>query len=1259
MRNVLNNTEARRYTAKIMSQEERFFTMRLRWFHLVSIVIWALAIPFIGHSQATGTLEGIVLNDTQQPVSGAAVYLCVASRDALGQFTVPDGNACQPQNSFYSASTGTDGAFRFEYIQQSAFVIAVRPAGYTPKIQLVTNIANGRVTTLDPITVNKTIVTKLDVKDEVVQVSALELAGTPQVSQTLTFEQLRGIPTFQRNPIELVQTQAGVSDNLSAPATINALRPTFTNVTVDGINIQDNYLRTNGLRLSPNRLFLDQVDEFTLVTSNAAANQGFGAAQVAFHVPVGDPVLHGSAYWLSSHHPLNANDFLANANGVTAKTRYNQGGFRIGGPIGSSNRWFYYANYERMLDVTGQARKTYGLSPAAAAGNFVYYDSNNRPASVNVFNALSAAGIPIDPAGRQIFNSLASAGAQASPDLSANYGFITSPRLLRLSRNNFTGKLDIKPTPNEELSATYVFNHVDDNTDAYGTGIGTALPTVTGPRNLATVSWRRSFGAHFTQELRAGVNLARTDFARATPRGPYDVVFNNIDALNPTRLGAVDLFESSTASIEAIPVRGRDPLAGLGAFFGRSSLAPDQFRRSNTWNLQSNSTYHAGRHNLQFGYQSQLIRTTNTNNQNVTPTYTVGYDFGNCPVRSLCQDFLVTDIAGLLAGNVIAAAQVFNVASANGKPIPGAPATRRFNFDNHALYLQDSWQVTRDVLVTAGVRWELFPGMRERGHLLLVPQGGVPGGLLNANSAYSFSSGDGLYEFRKNNFAPNLGLAWRLASGTTFRAAYSRSFVNDNFINAAERQLSQNYGLQSSQLSTIYDPVVEPVNIGTLSKGVPTLAPPSQLTANLPAQINDPVQYLISTAGIDPHLKTPYVQQWSAGVQHRLFSNLLEVRYVGNRGTGLVKAANLNPSFYTAAFLRDFRATQAEVRGGAVSSSTLRDYFTFDSDAEDFYIGLLTNNQLGILLNDLYESRANFFGTSWVNAASKVLNAYGMNLANPNAFNGAFALGNYGYSNYHSLQVEWTGRPSRRIQYQINYTFGRAMTNSFATQTSQSDQFSAAPRDARNPRLDYVRSPFDLRHALKATWIARIPFGSGGLQMGKAGNTILGGWDLGGFFTVQSGAPFSVVSNLETIDAFGEGNTVNSLVSGSQLASAFQFSKAGFPSVFRGTDAALARLIAAPLAGSLGTLQPNYFTGPVVARVDLALQRDFRLNERHHLRFRTEALNAFNRANFAVRDQFVGIFSDVNGNALPYWSGGGTPTVFGPRRMQFSLRWMF
>ena len=74
---------------------------------------------------------------------------------------------------------------------------------------------------------------------------------------------------------------------------INGQRSSFTNVTLDGINVQDNYIRTGGVDFTPNQLLLDQVQEFTVITSNQGAASGGGASQVNFTTPSG----HESVPW--------------------------------------------------------------------------------------------------------------------------------------------------------------------------------------------------------------------------------------------------------------------------------------------------------------------------------------------------------------------------------------------------------------------------------------------------------------------------------------------------------------------------------------------------------------------------------------------------------------------------------------------------------------------------------------------------------------------------------------------------------------------------------------------------------------------------------------------------------------------------------------------------------------------------------------------------------------------------------------------------
>ncbi len=136
-----------------------------------------------------------------------------------------------------------------------------------------------------------------------------------EVSTTVTNEQVRRLPVLDRQVLGLLTTQAGVTDG-RGPTVINGNRVAFANVTLDGINIQDNLFRDNSLSFSPNRLAIDQVAEITVSTSNAAATVGGGSAQVNLVTPSGTNEYHGSAYWYNRNSYFAANDWFNNADGV-------------------------------------------------------------------------------------------------------------------------------------------------------------------------------------------------------------------------------------------------------------------------------------------------------------------------------------------------------------------------------------------------------------------------------------------------------------------------------------------------------------------------------------------------------------------------------------------------------------------------------------------------------------------------------------------------------------------------------------------------------------------------------------------------------------------------------------------------------------------------------------------------------------------------------------------------------------------------------
>ena len=139
-----------------------------------------------------------------------------------------------------------------------------------------------------------------------------------EISDTITMDEIRNLPILDRDALSVLQTQAGVVYNGNSNTVINGLRTSYSNVTLDGINIQDNYIRDNALDYTPNRLLLGQVRQMTMVSSNANAAASGGATETAFSTPSGTNQLHGEAFWYNRNNAFSANDWFNNQAGVAA-----------------------------------------------------------------------------------------------------------------------------------------------------------------------------------------------------------------------------------------------------------------------------------------------------------------------------------------------------------------------------------------------------------------------------------------------------------------------------------------------------------------------------------------------------------------------------------------------------------------------------------------------------------------------------------------------------------------------------------------------------------------------------------------------------------------------------------------------------------------------------------------------------------------------------------------------------------------------------
>src|SRR5581483_9578857 len=121
---------------------------------------------------------------------------------------------------------------------------------------------------------------------------------SPELTNVVDRRQILDLPLPSRNPIDLARLQAGVavpSGTAARTASINGLRGNMTNLTQDGINIQDNVIRTDAL-FSQASATVENTGEFSVAVGTINADSGSGAVQVKFVTPRGSNEFHGSLF---------------------------------------------------------------------------------------------------------------------------------------------------------------------------------------------------------------------------------------------------------------------------------------------------------------------------------------------------------------------------------------------------------------------------------------------------------------------------------------------------------------------------------------------------------------------------------------------------------------------------------------------------------------------------------------------------------------------------------------------------------------------------------------------------------------------------------------------------------------------------------------------------------------------------------------------------------------------------------------------------
>ncbi|MCX6604592.1 MAG: carboxypeptidase regulatory-like domain-containing protein [Acidobacteria bacterium] len=237
-------------------------------------------------------------------------------------------------------------------------------------------------------------------------------------------------------------------------------------------------------------------------------------------------------------------------------------------------------------------------------------------------------------------------------------------------------------------------------------------------------------------------------------------------------------------------------------------------------------------------------------------------------------------------------------------------------------------------------------------------------------------------------------------------------------------------------------------------------------------------------------------------------------------------------------------------------------------------------------------------------------------------------------SAYHSMRVNAVKRFSKGLQFQANYTWGKALDN-------QSSLAETRAQNQYDRRADWGRSSIDLRHIFQASYVYELPFGKGkrfGGNWSAPVAYVLGGWSVEGITRLQTGAPFNVVVGQDRAN-----------VGRSQQR----------PNVVRNPNNGGNRNVDVPwFDTSAFQLQPNFTYGNAASFItqadgrqtwDLSTQKDFHFKrEGNMLQFRAEMFNIGNHVNMG----------NPQGNFASSAFGKVTSAT-AARQIQMSLRYVF
>jgi hypothetical protein len=1099
------------------------------------------------------------------------------------------------------ATSDGEGNFIFASLLPGIYNLSVEAPSF--RKSLVNNIE---------LTVGETIrqIVKMEVgttaESVVVEASAVTVQTTEsQISRAVTMKQIDTLPQLGRTPITLAAFQPGVSIN-PGDATfsrINGNRQGSNNSRLDGIDVNDSLVPRLGLSLTSNNT--DSIGEFRIITSGGKAEYGRNAGgQVELITRSGTNQFHGNAFDYLRNTDLNANDFFNNASGI-ARPKFIQNiyGGSFGGPI-LKNRTFIFGNFQGRRTRQEVIRNRTVLTPAAKQGIFSWRNTVGGPVQTYDIVANDPRRLGIDPEVKKNFGMLPDPNNFDIGDGLNTAGFRFNNSVPSYE-DQFTIRGDHNLTSTHRIFMRWSWQRnssADSLNNADATFPGQPTGTQGGKRWGFSIGSDWSIRPNLINEFRTGYQSSSVDFFR--PREPRALIVSNLFT---------------------------DPLTTAFAQ-GRNSPVND---------TTENLTWIKGNHTIKGGANIRWTTQWGYNDAGIYPNINTARTLGNIPASSVGPQGLSTtnrnqfeNLYNDVLGRVSSVDITYNSDLATYQPA-GTTRERTYKLREYGFFIQDDWKVRRNLTFNIGLRYEIFGSPFEAN--------GLQGTFDKINLVNDLArlkdltvvKNNQFYGSDLNNFAPRFGFAWDVFGDgkTAIRGSYGIFF--DRQIGATINSVDGATPGFSSSLQNTPNTSNNDVRVSD-KPGVPP-APSSVV-------LTQPVDRVFTTSVFNPNLRTGYVHQYSLTIQREVMrGTIVEGGYVGSRGVKLFFNRDLNQQNIWNDFLPNFKQLQVcQANAAACQATTANNTIVriFGTPAAAISALGASNFQLGAV----GAAATNLDRSNYQRYASAGVSDY--YLRSFPQFNGFRYGTNDGHSYYDSLQVS-VRRFVGDLRVTGNYTFSKSMDN-----ISVEGNGFTAPTDSYNLRLSRTLSDVDRPHVFNATAIYTLPFGKGKKFVGNAGrltNMLIGGWDLGTIFLIQSGAPLTISSNRNTV----AGN-INSFMNYNGKTLGTGSVQVRGDGVWYFTPQEVANF-SFPGAGEYGNTNRNAFRLQRFWNLDASIVKRFAITERHAVTFRAEMYNVTNTPNF------TGISVNLNTAASTFGKFSSTTGIQGSggRIMQLALRYDF